>query len=169
MMKRTLLLCLILVGLFLLSGAAFAADITVTVTLQQLGVGVSPASWALGTMAGGASQSSYSSGSAGHFVATNSGNVAQQLTIGTTSTTPSAWAAGATSGHNVYVIGFGIGTSPYTTEPTYTTFTGSSTLAASVPGSGTVAFDLKFTAPAADSTFSAGGETFTVAVSASPV
>lgn len=166
---RRLLLYLVVGGLLLLVGqAAFAADqITVTVTLQQMGVSVTPTSWGLGVMAAEDSQSSWVSGEAGYFTATNDGNVDADLTITASSSTPSGWAAGTSVGTDTYVIGFGIGTDPYTTEPSYTTFTTSASLATSVASAGTVDFDLQFTAPSSDSTYNAGGETLTVSLAAS--
>jgi len=166
-MKRGLLLCLLCVALFAFaSQVAFAAsDISVTVTLQNLGVSVSPVSWGIGTVAAGASKSTWSSSVAGHFTATNTGNVAESFTVSAGSTSPSGWSAGSSSAVNVYVIGFGKGTPAYTVEPSYTTFTGSGSLASSVAASSAVDFDLKFTAPAAGSTISAQ-ETFSVSLSA---
>ena len=151
---RVLALCLALTAVVVLSsGAVFAAsDISVTVTLEKLGVSVSPTTWPLGVMAAGASQHS-------SFIATNTGNIAEDFTIATQSTSPSAWAAGGASATNVYVIGQG-------TDPTYTTFTTSISLATNVAASGTKNFDLQFTAPASDSTYNAGGESFTVSLSA---
>jgi len=167
-MRKTSLHLLLAVLLLLAAQAAFAADqITVTVTLQQVGVSVSPTSWALDTMAPGAVQSSWVSGNAGHFAATNDGNVAQDLTIAAGATSPSAWAAGSSSAVDVYVIGFGIGSGDYTSEPTYTTFTTATSLATSVDAEGTVDFDLQFTAPATGSTVGPGAETFTVSLAAS--
>ncbi len=167
-MRKTTLHLLLAVVLLLAAQVAFAAsDITVTVTLQQVGVSVSPTSWALGTMAPGAAQSSWVSGNAGHFTATNAGNVAEDLTIAAGATSPSNWAAGSSSAVDVYVIGFGIGSGDYTSEPTYATFTTTTSLATSVAAAGTVDFDLEFTAPATGSTFDAGGQTFTVSLAAS--
>lgn len=167
-MKR-LVLCVLFGALLVLGAqAAFAAnEIAVTVTLQQIGVDVLPTSWVLGVMVPETSQSSWVSTVAGYFEATNTGNVAEDFTIAASSTSPSGWSPETTVGVDDYVIGFGIGTDPYTTEPTYTTFTGSTSLATGVAAAGTVDFDLEFTAPATGSTYDAGGESFTVSLGAS--
>ena len=166
-MKR-MLFCLVLAGMLLLaSQAAFAAsDISVTVTLQQLGVSVTPTSWPIGTLAALTPKSTWVSGNAGNFTATNAGNVAQNIFVAASSTTPSGWTPSLTApGTNVYTIGFGKAVSPYTSEPTYTLFTTNGALASSVAASGTVRFDLQFTAPAGNSTVSPQ-ETLTVSLSA---
>ena len=167
---RRLLLCVLFGALLLLGAqAAFAAnEIVVTVTLQQIGVDVSPTSWPLGVMAPTTSQSSWVSTVAGYFGATNTGNVPVDFTIEPGSTSPSGWTAETSVAVDDYVIGFGIGTEPYTTEPAYTTFTGSTSLATGVAAAETVDFDLEFTAPATGSTYDAGGESFTVSLGASP-
>lgn len=166
-MRKTTLHLLLALVLLLSAQAAFAADqITVTVTLQQVGVSVTPTSWDLGTMAPSASQSSWVSGNAGHFTATNEGNVDEDLTIAAGSS--ANWSPGMAVAVDTFVIGFGIGSGDYTTEPTYTTFTTATSLATSVAAAGTVDFDLKFTAPAAGSTVGGSAETFTVSLAASP-
>ncbi len=165
-MKRVVLF--VLFGSLLLLGAqaAFAADqIAVTVTLQQVIVSVLPTSWELDVMAPDTSKSSWVSGNAGHFEATNDGNVAEDLTIEASSS--SYWAPGETVAVNVFVIGFGIGSGDYTSEPTYTTFTTATSLATSVAVDGTVDFDLEFTAPLTDSETGASPETITVSLAAS--
>jgi len=168
-MKRAIL-CLALAGLLALAAqAAFAApDITVTVTLGQIIVDVSPPDWALGTVPATFSKSSWVSGEAGHFTATNSGNMEVDIMISAGNTIPSGWGPAGGSMTNYYVIASGIGVSPYTSEPTYSPFTTPPPmlLAADVAALGTVSFDLRFTAPLADSTYNAGGETFTVTLSA---
>ena len=168
-MRRAMLYLLVAVLVLLAGQAAFAANqITVTVTLQQMGVSVTPVSWALGVMAPEGSQTSWVSGNAGHFTATNDGNVAADLTIAAASTSPSGWAPNLSAvGTDQYMIAFGKAVNPYTSEPTYTPFTTSTSLAASVAAAGDLSFDLKFTAPAADSAYNAGGETFTVSLAAS--
>lgn len=145
---------------------AEAADITVTVTLQKIDVSVSPISWALSTIAPGAGKSSWVTEVAGKFTATNGGNVSENFTIAAGSTSPSTWTVDLAAGVNKYAIGFGHGTSPYTTEPTYTNFTTAGALASGVAAAGTDVFDLRFTAPSAGSTFNAAGETFTVSLTA---
>ena len=154
---RALVLCLALAAVVLSSTMAFAADtadITVTVKLQKLAISVTPTDWPIGVLAAG--DPAHSS-----FTATNGGNVAEDLSIETGNTSPSGWTAGAASGTNVYVLGVG-------TDPTYTAVTAKYKFATSVAAGADKAFDLQFTAPAADSTVDAGGgsETFHVTVSA---
>jgi hypothetical protein len=152
------MMLLTLVVLLALAAPAFAAsDITVTVTLAQVGVDVSPTSWALGTMAPGTSQQTTSR----HFTATNSGNVAEDFTITAGASTPSGWDPAAASGVDEYRMG--VTTDAITDQA----LTPSYTLGSNVAALGTVGFDLKFTAPAAGSTYDAGGETITVSLSAS--
>jgi hypothetical protein len=152
------MMLLTLVVLLALAAPAFAAsDITVTVTLAQVGVDVSPTSWALGTMAPGGTQET----TGRHFTATNSGNVPEDFTITAGASTPSGWDPAAASDVDEYRMG--VTTDAITDQalaPSYA-------LASNVATSGTVGFDLKFTAPAAGSTYDAGGETITVSLSAS--
>ena len=157
-MKRGLLLCVVMAGMLVLaSSAAFAAsEITVTVTLQQIGVSVSPTPWALGVMAPGATTATTGS----HFTATNTGNVNEDITIATGNSVPSGWQPGTSSDVDVYVLDFkttggwtNVGASPVS-------------LAAGVAGAGTVSFDLQFTAPAVGSTYNAAGEAITVSLAA---
>jgi len=165
-MKRGMMYLLFAVLLLLAAQAAFAAnEITVTVTLQQVGVSVTPTSWALGKMAPGTSQTSWVSGNPGYFTATNDGNVAEDFTIAASSS--AYWAPGLAVAIDTFVIGFGNAIDPYTSEPSYTTFTTATSFATSVPGGEDVRFDLNFTAPLVGSTYDAGGETFTVSLAAS--
>ena len=168
---RRLLLCVLFGALLLLGAqAAFAGtEITVTVTLQNLAFSVSPESSAFGVMAPGASQSTWVSGLAGAHKVTNEGNVSLDFTIVAGTTTPSVWTPGTSSGVDTFVIGFGIGTEPYTSEPTYTpiTTTPGSLWSGLAPGENADKhFDLQMTAPATGSTYDAGGETFTLSVAA---
>jgi len=156
---RRALLCLLLAGLLcLVSQAAFAADtatITVTVTLQNIGVTVDPTSWPLGVVAP-------SSSSTSSFTAENTGNVNEDLTITTGNTTPSGWQPAAASAVDYYRLELGLGETPTWTDIVPPPDPLASTLA---PGN-TVDFDLRFTAPAPLSTFNADGETFTVTIAA---
>ena len=164
-MSRAMMLLTLVVLLALAAPAFAASDITVTVTLGQLCVDVSPASWALGIVGPTDSKTSWVSGNAGHFTATNCGNVPQDLTIATGSTSPSGWTPRNPVGTNMYALLCGVGVSPYTTEPSWSTVGGEPlALASDIAVGGTVAFDLKFQAPTSDSTYNAGGETFSVSL-----
>lgn len=151
-----------------LGGAAGPPVITITITLQELGVEVTPTAWNLGVMSPEDFVSSWVSGEPGYFAAANIGNVSEDFTISAGATSPSGWTPGAAAGTDVYLIGFGFAEDPYTTEPAYTPFDdGGEVLASGVPVAEAVAFDLAFTAPAADST---GGdsETFVISLAAAP-
>lgn len=153
------------------TGAVPGSDITITVTLANLGVVASPETWDLRTppVPPEESRSSWVSGSPGGFYAENTGNVAEDLTISPSSTSPSEWDPGLTAAVDVYLIGFGFGTDPYTTEPEYTVFTTATLLASNVPatGSNRIYFDLMFQAPSMGSTFDPDGESFALTVEAS--
>jgi len=170
-MKR-LVLCVLFGALLLLAAqAAFAAsEITVTVTLGQLGVGVTPSSWALGIVTPTRSRTSWITGNPGHFQATNIGNTIADITISAGPTSPSGWTVSPSNNPaavDEYHIEFGIGSPPYDVEPAYTYFLdGPTELAPDIPVAGTVDFDLQFTAPTSDSTYDAGGETFSVTLGA---
>ena len=156
-MRRFVLCLMLVVVLACAAQAAFAAsEITVTVTLQQIGVDVSPTSWALGTMA----PEAVSNTTGYHFTATNSGNVAEDFTIAAAASSPSAWAPAASSAVDAYRMGV------TTATISDTALTPSLALGSNVSASGTVGFDLKFTAPSAGSTYNAGGESITVSLSA---
>ncbi len=156
-MSKAMLLLALVVLLALAAPAAFAAsNITVTVTLGQVGVDVSPTSWALGTIAPGATQETTSR----HFTATNSGNVAEDFTITAGTSTPGSWDPAAASGADEYRMG--VTTDAITDQA----LTPSLALASNVAAAGTVGFDLKFTAPAVGSAYNAGGETITVSLAA---
>ncbi len=155
-MSKAMLLVTLVVLLALAAPAFAASDITVTVTLAQIGVDVSPTSWALGTMSPGATQETTSR----HFTATNSGNVAEDFTITAGSSVPSGWDPDAASAVDKFRMG--VTTDAITDQA----LTPSLTLASNVAAAGTVGFDLKFTAPAVGSAYDAGGETITVSLSA---
>jgi len=146
-------------------GGEAGGAITVSITLASLGVNVSPTNWALDTVAPESAKSSWATGVAGYFTATNTGNIAEDFTI-STGATSHGWQPALGSGHDQYVIAYGVGVSPYTTPPSYTPFTVGGALADSVVPSGIVRFDLRFTAPSADSAYDPGGESFTVSIGA---
>ncbi len=79
--------------------AADTADITVTVTIQNLSLNLSSNTWALGTVVAG---STTQMTEANDITATNDGNVDEDFTLRLTD--PAAWTAGATAGADVYVL-----------------------------------------------------------------
>ena len=151
-----------------LGGETGPPVITITITLQQLGVDVAPTNWALGTVVPGTATSSWLSGDEGYFAATNTGNVAQDFAISATGTTPSGWTPSvAGAGLDHYQICFGVGENPYTSEPAWTCFDDVPVAMPGPVGSAEyLPFDLLFTAP---STGSTGGdnESFTITLEAS--
>jgi len=143
----------------LVGQAAFAANtISVTVTLEQVGVSVTPTSWALGNKGPGSTTQTTSE----NFAAQNTGNVNEDIAIGTGLSSPSEWSHGTSSGEDVYVMEVS------TNGTDWTVLNPSTTLASSLAPLGSEGFDLKFTCPNEDSTYDAGGETITVTLSASP-
>ena len=164
-MSKAMLLVTLVVLLALAAPAFAASDITVTVTLGMAAVEVSPTMWPLGVVPPTVSKASWVSGQPGYFTATNTGNAEADVMIQASTTSPSVWAPNTTPAFNAYVIASGIGVSPYTSEPSYTVFQGPMLLAGNIAMAGTVEFDLQFTAPAADSTYSPEGETFSVTLS----
>jgi hypothetical protein len=145
-MRKALLLCLVVAAILVMASATFAADIGVTVTLQSVGVSVSPTTWPIGIIAAGGTASQA-------CTATNTGNVNENFTIITSGS--SGWTAGAASALNVFVIAAGS-----------TVLTGSpQTLATGVTPTTASPFTLNFTAPAVGS--AAAQQSFTVTVAAS--
>jgi hypothetical protein len=148
-MRKALLLCLVVVALLVMASAAFAGDtIGVTVTLQSVGVSVSPATWPIGIIAPNTTTAGYP------VVATNTGNVAEDFTIATSNSV--SWTAGAAAAANVFVIkadALVLTTSPQSLATNVAT------------PSGTKSFNLIFTSPLAGSIVTAG-ESFTVTVAA---
>ena len=156
-MKRLVLCVLFGALLLLVAQAAFAAnEISVTVTLQQIGVDVSPTSWAIGVLAPGATTTT----SGPNFTATNTGNVNEDIDICTAAS--SAWAYGAAADVDVYVM-------EVSTDggSNWSILNDCVPLATSLAPEGTQTFDLGFTCPTSGSTYDADGETITVTLTAS--
>jgi len=150
-----------------LGGPTGPPVITISITLQQLGVDVAPTSWALGVVGPGDSISSWLSGNEGHFAAENTGNVAEDFTVSASTSSPSGWTPSlGAPGVNQYVICYGIGESPYTSEPTWTCFGGTPVaMDGPVAADEYLPFDLRFTAPTTDSS-GAADETFVISLAA---
>lgn len=130
--------------------AAGTADITVTVTLQNISVQITAGdSLPLGILSGGTSSA------AQDCTAKNNGNVNEAFAISVANSTN--WHSGAISGIDTFVM---------TLDGT-TALTPSASLASSISPDATKDFTLTLTMPSVGSTFVAGGETIVVTVSAS--
>jgi len=113
--------------------AAESADITVTVTLQELSLSVTPDTvQPLGIMAPNATSSAIA------CTATNTGNAAEGFTIEVSPSVPVGWAPAGTAGVDEFVM-TASGVGALTVAP--------QVLAATVAVSAVENFDLTFTAP----------------------
>lgn len=169
-MKRVQFVFSLLAILFLMgpwvsqTHAASSANVTVTVTIQNLSVSLSDANWSIGTIS---ASSVVDMTSSQKITVTNDGNVPENFTLRLTD--PTGWTAGSTAGAEIYVMkGLFVGTSDSvvtanfggddvitTTPQTATTavfnYAGSSANGASVPPLGARALWLQFSAPTATS------------------
>ena len=132
-----------------LGGPSGPPIITITITLEQLGVDVSPTDWALGVVEPGAAVTSWASGNEGHFGAANTGNVTEDFSISAAASSPSGWAPNTSAaGTDQFMICFGLGADPYTSQPTWTCFDDTPvSMNGPVPAGEYLPFDLRFTAP----------------------
>jgi len=106
-----------------LGGPTGPPVITISITLQQLGVDVAPTTWDIGVIEPGTTQSTWVSGEEGYFAASNMGNVIEDFTISAGPTSPSGWTPGMGAAEiDQYLICFGIGEDPYTSEPAWICF-----------------------------------------------
>jgi hypothetical protein len=144
--------------------AASSANVTATVTIQNVSVTVSDGSVSYGTVSSGGTADTTSSGVNDSQTATNDGNVSEDLNIrGANSTN---WTLGATAGTDQYVHSFC--TSNCDVSPAWTALTTSNqTLSSGVSASGTQVFDLEFSAPTSSTTFDQESLTVTVQAAAS--
>jgi hypothetical protein len=101
-MNRLLCLCTLALIAAVPATSAYAAetaDISVTVTIQNLSLALSSNTWAIGTVtAGSITQMT----EAEDITVTNDGNVNEDFTLMLTN--PAAWTAGATAGADAYVL-----------------------------------------------------------------
>ncbi len=137
-----------------LGGPSGPPVITISITLQQIGVDVTPTSWGVGVVESSAVVSSWVSGNEGFFAAENTGNVAEDFTVSAGSSSPSGWTPNpGGAGVDQFTICFGIGTDPYTSEPSWTCFGGTPVAMDGPVAAGEyLPFDLRFTAPTPGST-----------------
>jgi hypothetical protein len=181
-MARSLRICALaaVTALLTMSATAYAAgtaDISVTVTIQNLSISLSSSTWALGTVV---AASTTQMTEAQDITVTNDGNVDEDFTLKLTD--PSAWTAGATAGPDAYVLS-GLfcgaadapGSADFNGEDVMTTSTQTSTAAVfgyaggsddgvSVSASSGVDLWLEFQAPTSSSSFAE--QTITVTVGA---
>lgn len=146
-MKKLLIILAILAfiaGVGVMKTEAATDTIEVTVTLQNISVSVSPASWDMSTtpIAPGAIVVK------DPCIATNNGNVQEDLTIAVADSTN--WTAGAAKGVNVFAMDLGPAGGPsYTTN----IITAGVTLTNDLAKDGLYNFGLEFNAPTAGSVF----------------
>lgn len=157
--------------------AADTADITVTVTIQNLSLNLSSNTWALGTVVAG---STTQMTEANDITASNDGNVDEDFTLKLTN--PASWTAAAAPGADIYVLS-GLfcdsadapGSGDFGADDILTTSTQTATAAvfgyaggtddgASVSAGSSVDLWLEFIAPTSSSDFSE--QTITVTVGA---
>lgn len=162
------------------ANAAETADITVTVTIQNLSLNLSSNTWALGTLAAG---STTQMTEANDITVTNDGNVSEDFTLRLTN--PAAWTAGAAAAADTYVLS-GVfcaaadapGGTDFTADDIVTTSTqtatagvfgyaGGSDDGVSVSASGSVDLWLEFAAPTSSTDFTEQMITMTVGAVAS--
>ncbi len=157
----------VLGGDVILGAPAGPPIITITITLAQIGVDVSPTNWPLGVLGLGASKSSWISGNPGAFTATNTGNVPEDFTITATASSPGGWLPGPAPGENTFRICYGLNADPYTSEPTWTCFGETPvTMDGPIDVGADLPFDLRFTAPTSNTT---GGENESFVISLAAV
>lgn len=148
---------LLVTGIIVPVYAQDTAQVTATVTVQNISVSVDD-----GTVAYGILALNTSAGTNGTDTqtATNDGNVTVQFNI--SGTNSAAWTLGGTPGNNIYTHSFC--TATCATPPTnYTALTTNySTLNASVAPLGTQTFDLHITTPTSTATYTAQNVDVTV-------
>lgn len=135
-------------------GAASTANVTATVTVQNISVTVSDGNVTYGTLAVSTSRSTIASEENEMQTATNNGNVTEDLNI--KGQNSANWTLAGTSGADQYVHKFCNDTALDCSTPAtnYTALTTSyQTLGSSVASSGTVDFQLQITTPSTSSVF----------------
>jgi len=135
--------------------AATEAEVTATVTVQNIAVSVSDGSISYGTLGQNSTQNTLPGGVNDMQIATNDGNVTSDISIkGTDSTN---WTLGATPGNDIYTHHFCNDTDDDCTTPltNYTALTTTyTTLKAGVAASGgTVDFQLQINTPSPSSVY----------------
>jgi hypothetical protein len=153
----------VLIGSNIVFGAG-TADVTATVTVQNVSVTVSDGTVAYGTVAASGNKDTTSSGTDDSQTATNNGNVTEDLNI--RGQNSANWTLAGTAGANQYAHKFCITTCDSST--TWTALTTSyQTLQTSVAASGTKVFDLQILVPSSSATYTQESLTVTVQAVAS--
>jgi len=144
--------------------AASSADVTATVTVQNVSVSVTDGSVSYGTVTSSGDQDTTTNGVDDSQTATNDGNVAEDINIRGADST--SWTLASSAGSEQYAHKFC--TSNCDSDPTWTALTSTNqTLSAGVSASGSVTFDLQILVPSATTQTSAESITVTVQASAS--
>lgn len=171
-MKKTILLSFLVVMMGLLTVvAANAADnaaVTATVTVQNISLTLSQASFDYGTMPANTASSTLTLFGGAGIVATNNGNVNQDFDINGANTAD--WTLAGTTGSDQYIHQFCNDTdNDCATPPTsYTALTTSPALLdAAVAAAGTTAFQLRLTAPNPSTVYTQQSAAVTITASAS--
>lgn len=153
---------------------ATEGTVTATVSVQNISVTVTDGTVAYGTLAASASKDTTAvvGGLDDTQVATNNGNVTENLNIRGQNSAPAGWVLAATAGANQYAQKFcktGTGApDPCDTAPTWTALTTSNqTLTAGVAATGTQRFDLQILVPSSSSDFNQQAVDVTVQATAS--
>ena len=144
-----------------LAMAATTANVTATVTIQNIAVSVSDGTVAYGTVSAGGVAVDTTGVANETQTATNDSNVTATLNIPGANSSPDGWVLASTASANQYIHDFCVTDCDGT--PTWTPLTTSyQTLAASVAASGTQDFDLRFTPPSSTTYFDEQSLTVTV-------
>jgi len=156
----------VLVGWLVTMGAnsATTATVTATVTVENVAVTVSDGTVTYGTLSTSATSDTTSGGLDDSQTATNTGNVASDISI--RGQDSANWTLAGSVGSDQYEHDFC--TSDCDSSPSWTALTTSyQTLASSVASSGTQDFDLKISTPSSSSNYSQQSVDVTVQISAS--
>lgn len=142
--------------------AAESGTIGVTVTITQgLDMAVAPGAWSVGSTSAGTPHTTWTTGSAGFFGVTSSGNGTSFMDIKGTIT--GGCSLGASPGADTYRIGHGQATGG--TEPGYTAISETDADLATIAPTDTYRFDLELQTPTS-TTFGGVEQTITVTITA---
>lgn len=158
-------LSLVMLGVVSVEGAdSGVVSVTYTCT-QGLSMTLSPGTWAIGSMAEGATSSTFNSANQGYFTVTNTANGTSYMDI--SAGIAGGMSIGGAAGVNTVRIGHGqaTGAGPYTEAGSYTALTGSDANLATITSGNTYKFDLQLLAPTS-TTLGGVQQTITVTVTA---
>ncbi len=162
------LLAFLTTNFFFLARAADTADVTATVTVQNVAITVSDGSISYGTLVAGGTKDTTTSGVDDSQTATNTGNVNEDFNIkGYNVSTGCSWTLAATQGSDQYFHKF-CNNGNCDSSPTWNALTTSyTTLATNKTPSATQEFDLQIGVPSSTSCTSQATVTVTVQAVAS--